>query len=126
MRGAWAFTQARRRGDLNALCWGCGTGYSTKSSAFRFGNVDVAYENRVKISSFGVLSLKRILLLETYLDGGISPWMSPLLLELMMPNVKMKSGKMKKFPYTKKGMAAAKKAAGKKGATMKRGKRSYG
>ena len=27
-----------------------------------------------------------------------------------MPTVKTKSGKIKKFPYTKKGMAAAKKA----------------
>jgi len=45
-----------------------------------------------------------------------------------MPSVKMKSGKIKKFPYTRKGEAAAKKAAGKKGSrmAMKRGKRSYG
>jgi hypothetical protein len=111
---------------LNALCWGCGLDCDTKYSASGFGNVDDAHENRVKICSFGVLSLKLTLLLETHFDGGISPWMSPLFLELMMPNVKMKSGKMKKFPYTKKGMAAAKKAAGKKGSTMKRGKRSYG
>ncbi len=49
-------------------------------------------------------------------------------LETLMPSVKMKSGKTKKFPYTKKGMAAAKKAAGKKGSRMasKRGKSSYG
>ena len=30
-----------------------------------------------------------------------------------MPTVKMKSGKMKSYPYTEKGKAAAKKAAGK-------------
>ena len=49
-------------------------------------------------------------------------------METLMPSVKMKGGKTKKFPYTKKGMAAAKKAAGKKGSrmAMKRGKRSYG
>ena len=113
LRGAWACIQARRRGDLSALCWGYGLDCDTKYSASGFGNVDVAHENRVKISSFGVLSLKRILLLETYFNGGLSPWMSPLLLEIMMPNVKMKSGKMKKFPYTKKGTAAAKKATNK-------------
>ena len=49
-------------------------------------------------------------------------------METLLPSVKMKGGKTKKFPYTKKGMAAAKKAAGKKGSrmAMKRGKRSYG
>ncbi len=36
-----------------------------------------------------------------------------------MPNVKMKSGKIKKFPYTKKGMAAAKRATNKAKKTRK-------
>ncbi len=33
-----------------------------------------------------------------------------------MPKVKMKSGKMKSYPYTAKGKAAAKKAASRPGA----------
>ena len=104
---------------MNALCWGCGLDCNTKYSAFGFGNVDVAHENRVKISSFGVLSLKLTLLLKTHFDGGISPWVPPLFLELMMPKVKMASGKVKTYAYTPKGKAAAKKAAGKAKKTRK-------